>query len=276
MDLLSEHELSSLSDEELVQVVLEGRDDAFRHIYERFAGKIFSLVQRMVGARDAEEVTQEAFVQAYRNLAKFRGESKFYTWFYRVASNTALQHLRKRGRRESRQSSFDDLLENAPGVLLDIPSGTFADPQKSAEDRELQEATVEAFRALPPNQKMTIVLGPLQGLSYDEMARVLQVTVPVVKARLHRARENLRNRVGKLRGWLRSGDSSSAKDGEDGSPPKKDPKGSKKRRKNAGGLPTERGPPGDRSAPEKESSLRNSDPRTDSKATGGETPHEQG
>lgn len=198
------------SDEELVRAVLAGRREAFGTLYERYSRRIYSLVLRMVGRQDAEEVTQEAFLQAYRNLAKFRGEAQLYTWLYRVASNTALQHLRRRGRKDSRQSSFDAITENAPGLLADIPGDLYADPVKAAEDAEFQRQTVEVLDTLPKNQKLVILLGPVKGLSYDEMARVLGVTVPVVKARLHRARENLRSRVAALRQGVSSGGSRKA------------------------------------------------------------------
>lgn len=196
-------DLRSSTDDELVAAVLRGRRDAFQHLYDRYLKRIYSLVYRMVGPQDAEEVAQEAFLQAYRNLAKFRGEAQFYTWLYRVASNTALQHLRRRSRREGRQTSFDDLAENAPGVLAEATTTTYNDPQRAAEDSELQSQTQEALATLPPNQKLVILLGPIRGLSYEEMARVLDVTVPVVKARLHRARENLRQRVAALRQGVR-------------------------------------------------------------------------
>jgi len=195
-------DLTSLSDDELVSAVLAGRQEAYAQLYERYLRRIYALVQRMVGPQEAEEVTQESFLQAYRNLAKFRGESQFYTWLYRVASNTALQHLRRRGRKEGRNSSFEDLAENAPGVLAELGNTVFADPVAAAESTELQEQTVEALQSLPPNQKLVILLGPVRGLSYEEMARVLGVSVPVVKARLHRARENLRGRVAAMRSGL--------------------------------------------------------------------------
>jgi RNA polymerase sigma-70 factor (ECF subfamily) len=189
----------TLTDDELVAAVLGGQREAFKVLYERYLKRIYGLVYRMVGPQDAEEVTQECFMQAFRNLAKFRGEAQFYTWLYRVSSNTSLQHLRKRSRRESRQTSFDDLSENAPGVLAEATSSTYHDPQRAAEGSELQEQTRQAVETLPPNQKLVILLGPVRGLSYEEMAKVLDVTVPVVKARLHRARENLRRRVAAVR-----------------------------------------------------------------------------
>lgn len=198
-------DLLALSDDELVTAVLQGRREGFKILYDRYLKRIFGLVYRMVGPQDAEEVTQEAFLQAYRNLSKFRGEAQFYTWLYRVSSNTALQHLRRRSRREGRQTSYDELSDNAPGVLAEATSSTYHDPHRAAEDSEFQAQTQEVLASLPPNQKLVILLGPIRGLSYEEMARVLDVTVPVVKARLHRARENLRQRVAALRGGVDPG-----------------------------------------------------------------------
>lgn len=195
-------DLRSLGDDELVAAVVDGRQEAFQILYERYLKRIFSLVHRMVGGQDAEEVTQESFLQAYRNMARFRGESQFYTWLYRVASNTALQHLRRRGRKEGKNTSYEALSEAAPGVLAKIESQSFRDPAQAAEDAELQGQTLQALETLPPNQRLVILLGPVRGLSYEEMARVLEVSIPVVKARLHRARENLRGRVAAMRSGL--------------------------------------------------------------------------
>ncbi len=188
-------DLVPLDDEALVARVLEGRREAFQVLYERYLKRIYGLVQRMVGRQDAEEVTQESFLQAFRTLGRFRGESRFYTWMYRVAANTSLQHLRRRGRREARNSSYDELAEHSSGNLGE-PMGTpLPDPERMAADREFQRHVKELVEELPDNQRLVILLGPVQGLSYEEMARVLETSVAVVKARLHRARENLRTRM---------------------------------------------------------------------------------
>lgn len=188
-----------MNDQELVAAVLGGRPEAFQALYDRYVRRIYGLVQRMVGPQDAEEVAQEAFLQVYRNLGRFRGESQLYTWLYRVAANTALQHLRKTNRVKNRTASFDELSENAPGALVEAKDLGLRDPGKAAEDSELRRQIEQVMETLPPNQKLVLTLGPIKGMSYEQMAQVLEVTVPIVKARLHRARENLRARLKELR-----------------------------------------------------------------------------
>ncbi len=186
----------SREDSQLVARVLSGHEDAYAKLYKKYARKIYNLVLRLVGvAQEAEELTQEVFFQAYKNLPRFKGKSQFYTWLYRVATNTTLQWLRKRGR-EKGDSSFEFLEENAPQSLRPAAA---PDPSVEVERREIRGRIRDALESLPYNQKVVMVLGPIQGLSYEEMSEVLGVSVTVIKGRLHRARENLRDRYKSLK-----------------------------------------------------------------------------
>lgn len=236
-------DLEGLDDSELVALVQRGREDAFGVLYQRYLKKVYNLVYRMVGPRDAEEVTQESFLQAYRTLKRFRGDARFYTWLYRVASNTALQHLRKRGRREKRSTSYEAMEAAAPGLVETLTSSDSNDPHKAAEEAELQEHVKEVLEGLPPNQKLVMLLGPIQGMSYDEMAKVLETSVPVVKARLHRARENLRKRFAAS---YHSGVGGAAGAGREAAPPKTaegSAKGPASAKGGEGRVASPRGPP---------------------------------
>lgn len=167
-----------------------GERQAFETLYQRHVRKIYNLVHRLVGKQDAEEVTQEVFYHVYRNLDSFESRSSFYTWIYRVASNVALQHAKKQARHR-RESSIEL-----------VPDGALAGaaprvgPEREADYRMTFQALEVAIDRLPPNQRTVLVLGPIQGHSYEQIAQILGTNEEVVKGRLHRARENLRSLMG--------------------------------------------------------------------------------
>lgn len=175
-------------DVKLIRLTLEGDRSAFEVLYRRYIKKIYSLVFRMVGAaQEAEEVTQEVFYQVYKALPGFQGKSQFYTWIYRIATNVALQHVKKASRRR-KETGFDEALE----IVTPTGFAGAGSPEKVAESRDFYNALERAINALPPNQRMVMILGPVQGHSYDKMAQILGTTEEVIKGRLHRARENVR------------------------------------------------------------------------------------
>ncbi len=173
-------------DFELIEQTRRGDQSSFEVLYQRYVKRIFNLAYRMVGpGADAEELTQEVFLQAFKNLQHFKGQSSFYTWLYRIACNTCLQFLRKKSR--SRETvNYDDLAE------VEIEGHESPDPLDEIERRDLARRLEQALGQLPDSQRMVLVLGPIEGRSYEEIAEILGLTVPVVKGRLHRARENIR------------------------------------------------------------------------------------
>jgi RNA polymerase sigma-70 factor (ECF subfamily) len=175
-------------DLKLIRLTLGGDRSAFEVLYRRYMKKIYGLVFRMVGtSQEAEEVTQEVFYQVYKALPNFQGKSQFYTWIYRIATNVALQHVKKAVRKK-RETSFEEALETT------TPHG-FAgagSPERVAESRDFYSALERAINSLPPNQRLVMILGPIQGHSYDQMAHILGTSEEVIKGRLHRARENIR------------------------------------------------------------------------------------
>lgn len=174
---------------EIVARAVNGDRPAFEELYHKYVRKIYNLVYRMVGsAQEAEEVTQEVFYQAYKNLTGFQGRSKFYTWIFRIATNVSLQYV-KRQVRHKRDASFDEVID-AQMPATCAASGT--DPEKEVQSRALYRALDQAVRRLPPNQRAVMVLGPIQGHSYEQMAQILGTNEEVIKGRLHRARENIR------------------------------------------------------------------------------------
>ena len=180
----------SRSDIELIDAVLRGEEAAFKSLYDKYVKKVFNLAYRISGRfGDPEELTQEIFYQVYKNLKNFHGKSQFYTWLYRVATNTCLQYNRKHDKSRA-SSSYENLEENAPMVL---PPSSHPLPDEEVEHRLLREDIAKRIAALPEKQKTVMILGPVQGHSYQEMSDILEVSVTVVKGRLHRARESLRS-----------------------------------------------------------------------------------
>ena len=178
------------SDIERIEAVLSGDEGAFKDLYDKYVRKVYNLAFRISGRfGDPEELTQEIFYQVYKNLKNFHGNSQFYTWLYRVATNTCLQYNRKHDKHRN-SSSYENLEENAPMVL---PPSSIPHPETEVEQRLLQEDIAKRIASLPEKQKTVMVLGPIQGNSYQEMSQILGVSVTVIKGRLHRAREALRS-----------------------------------------------------------------------------------
>lgn len=176
-------------DVELVHRTIAGDRSAFEELYRKYVKRIFNLVFRMVGtAQEAEEVTQEVFYQAYRALPGFQGRSQFYTWIFRIGTNIALQHVKKQARKK-KDVPFEEVFDTQ------LPPAGYAggsSPEKVAESRAFYTALEQAVNTLPPNQRVVMILGPIQGHTYEEMANILGTNEEVIKGRLHRARENIR------------------------------------------------------------------------------------
>lgn len=175
-------------DDDLVQRALAGDRPAFEELYRKTVRRVFNLVLRLVGSvQEAEEITQEVYCQVYRNLLRFEGRSSFYTWVFRIATNVSLQYVKWRSRR-----SKDTPLLFIPESQLPKRAFRDHDPEREAERRAMYRRLSEALTHLPAAQRLVLVLGPIQGHSYEEMSKILGISTNVIKGRLHRARENLR------------------------------------------------------------------------------------
>lgn len=167
----------------------------FEEVVERYHGKVFQLIFRYTGDyEEACDLTQDTFVRAYRAWNEFRGDSQIYTWLYRIALNLC-HNSRKKGDRKRRVEGVS--LDVSPGMDDDRPSGLdVADarpqPAKSVENDELRARLHDALAALPENYRVVIVLRDIEGLSYEEIARITDSTLEAIKSRLFRARTMLR------------------------------------------------------------------------------------
>ncbi len=172
-----------LSDGELVEMVLDGDADLFANLVERYKDAVQNLAYRMLGnVTEAEDITQETFVRAYTQLATYKTTHKFSTWLLSIASHLAIDQLRRR--------RFLALpLEDVP-FLEWIVDGNVG-PEQSALQGEQQDEIQQYLQKLPSKYRAVIVLRYWYDFSYDEIAQALNLTQPLVKARLHRARELL-------------------------------------------------------------------------------------
>lgn len=185
-----------MDEAELIKRSQKGDLDSFNRLVEAYQGYIYNLTLRMLGRRDAaEDATQEAFISAYRNMGKFRGGS-FKMWLYRIASNVCHDQWRKAKKEAS--ISLDELVLNSERSLTNGRES----PEEYALRRELGQEIQKGLETLPQDQRMAVVLSDVQGLSYEEMAQVLNCPVGTVRSRLSRGRANLRDHLLKKRELL--------------------------------------------------------------------------
>ncbi|MFQ9948993.1 MAG: RNA polymerase sigma factor RpoE [Escherichia coli] len=180
-----------LTDQVLVERVQKGDQKAFNLLVVRYQHKVASLVSRYVPSGDVPDVVQEAFIKAYRALDSFRGDSAFYTWLYRIAVNTAKNYLVAQGRPPS--SDVDAIeAENfeSGGALKEI-----SNPENLMLSEELRQIVFRTIESLPEDLRMAITLRELDGLSYEEIAAIMDCPVGTVRSRIFRAREAIDNKV---------------------------------------------------------------------------------
>ena len=183
---------ASEADQKLVQRAQRGDLRAFDLLVLKYQGRISALVSRYISdPGEVEDVTQEAFIKAYRALERFRGDSAFYTWLYRIAANAAKNYLVAKGRRLRSAASIEDA-ETFDGFGLSSDSGS---PEAIAMGDELVSVVDAAMQALPEELRAALTLRELEGLSYDDIAEVLGCPVGTVRSRIFRAREAIDERV---------------------------------------------------------------------------------
>ena len=175
-----------ITDQELVEKAQQGDKKAFNLLVVRYQNRVAGLLTRYVSRDDIPDIVQESFIKAYRSLASFRGESAFYTWLYRIAVNTAKNHLTALGRRPPKE---DILAEDAESYDAGTQLREADTPENLVLSNELKRVVFETIENLPEELKMAITLREIEGLSYEEIAEVMGCPVGTVRSRIFRARE---------------------------------------------------------------------------------------
>lgn len=180
------------SDLQLVRRVQAGDVAAFDQLILKYRERLYSIVYNLTSNReDANDLTQEAFIKAFRSIGKFKGKSSFFTWLYRIAVNTTLTHMRRN--RLKRFFSFDNLDEEvSQDELVEILASRLQ-TDKPTLLRELQEKLNEALQTLSLKHRTVIVLHEIEGLSHQEIAEIMHSTEGTVRSRLHYAKQQLQS-----------------------------------------------------------------------------------
>jgi RNA polymerase sigma-70 factor (ECF subfamily) len=168
-----------------------GDVEAFEPLVEKYRNRVWRLAYQVVRDREeAWDVAQEAFIRAFQSLGAFRGQSAFYTWLFRIVVNLATDRVRQRAAR-NRALGGEPVSENEVEVVATVPDDPAARPDDEAARRQLHDRIAAGLDALPPNFRTIIMLSDVEGLSYREIAEVLDIPLGTVMSRLHNARKRL-------------------------------------------------------------------------------------
>src|SRR6266853_4019013 len=182
---------------QLVRAAKQGDDKAFEELVRRYDRNVFRIAQHITQNReDAEDVVQDAFLKAYGNLNQFQEQSKFYTWLVRIAVNEALMKLRRR--RPERMVSLDEEVKTEDDSVPREVADWSPNPEQQYNQAELKEILSKTIQGLPPSFRTVFVLRDVEGLSTEETAEALDLSIPAVKSRLLRARLQLRERLNRF------------------------------------------------------------------------------
>ncbi|HUJ27155.1 MAG TPA: sigma-70 family RNA polymerase sigma factor [Myxococcales bacterium] len=196
-------------DRELVRAAQKGDGQAFRRLVEKYQRRVFQLALGMLkDPDDAMDISQETFVRVHRYLPSFKGDSSFFTWTYRIAMNLCLDAQRRKGRVERVDVEQGDEAEIE--AAMDPPSHALAGPQRQALNEELKGKMEQALGELSENHRAILLLREMEGLSYEELSKILGIRKGTVMSRLFHARLKMQN---KLREYL--GDEAPEGEGND-------------------------------------------------------------
>ena len=180
----------------LVKRVQNGDKQAFNLLVQKYQFRIKHLVSRFIkDSSEQEDVVQEAFIKAYRAISRFRGDSAFYTWLYRIAVNTSKNYLVAAGRRPPAQDVIADEFTSIGGTDRLVESNS---PEEIAQNDELVEAIRQSINALPEELKKAIQLREFDGLSYEDIAAIMECPIGTVRSRIFRARATIEQAISSL------------------------------------------------------------------------------
>ena len=185
--------MSTIEEKEWLKKAANGDTAAFEQLVLKYQTQVYNLCFRILGnAEDAADITQEAFLKAWRNLGSFHGEASFSTWLYRLASNACMDQLRSMRRRPVGSLTVTD--DEGEEQTMDVPDSA-PSPEESLISKEERSLLQEAMSALDPQERQILTLRVVNDLSYTEISEVLDLKEGTVKSRLARARDHLRKKL---------------------------------------------------------------------------------
>lgn len=180
------------SETELIEQLKKGDEAAFRSIVEQWQDMVYNTILGIVqNETEAEDLAQDVFIKVFEKISSFKGDSKFSTWLYRIATTTALDHLRSKKRKK--RFGFLQSISGDGGESVQVPD--FHHPGVNLDNKERAAVLFKAIEALPENQKAAYTLHKLEGLSYRDVSEVLNTTVSAVESLMSRANQNLRKEL---------------------------------------------------------------------------------
>ena len=183
----------NIADKEIIERVKNGDKKAYDLLVLKYQQRVINLISRFVkNYADALDISQETFIKAYKALPNFRGESAFYTWLYRIAVNTAKNHLTVQSRKITKSDYDVAEIEQIEGNMTLTEQTT---PENLLIKDELQDIVLNTIENLPEDLKSAIMLREIEGLSYEEIATVMECPVGTVRSRIFRARETIDNKI---------------------------------------------------------------------------------
>jgi len=178
---------TNLLDAELVKRVQAGDKAAFDILVQKYQHKVVNLINRFVSDQtECYDIAQDAFIKAYRAIGNFRGDSQFYTWLYRIAANTAKNHLASRARKSP---AYTVDVEDAEHFEGESGLKEYTTPENLLLSEEIERTVFKAIEDLPDDLKSAITLREIEGLSYEEIAEVMDCPIGTVRSRIFRARD---------------------------------------------------------------------------------------
>jgi len=173
----------------IVQRIIGGETEAFELLVLEYQKNVYNVALRITGnAEDAADMAQEAFIKAFNSISSFKGDSRFSVWLYRIVSNVSVDFLRSKARRPSSSLSIEN--EEGETVELEIADESLS-PEKLLEIKLSSQAVRRGLDSLPEDYRQILLLREIQGLSYDEIAQILDIEIGTVKSRIFRARKKL-------------------------------------------------------------------------------------
>jgi len=191
---ISTHGRDPVDDRELVSAAQRGDRDAFKTLFERYHRRAYALAFGVLRHQDdALDVVQDAFIKAHKHLDRFEGNSSFYTWFYRIVMNLAIDHLRKQ--RRVKPVEFDEARLESEGDDLLLPRILGGNPGRALLDKQIRGRIDKALDELSDNHRAVLVMRELEGLSYEDMAQAMTCSKGTIMSRLFHARRNMQKRL---------------------------------------------------------------------------------